>query len=251
MGAWSEAIARVERWLLPGECLGCQARILSPTDPLVCAICRARWRRIPEPLCPTCGEPSTLGLACRTCAEWPPELDRVRSAVWFDGRVRPLIHHFKYRGWWRLAECFASAIAPLIGPDWEGDLVPVPLARRRFRERGFNQAERLASALSAITGFPLRPDRLRRVRETPTQTRLTPEGRLANLSGAFLAIPASRPAILVDDVFTTGATLISATSALVGAGASGVRAVTFARAEPPLAGVAALTIEPRGSRHAR
>jgi predicted amidophosphoribosyltransferase len=94
-------------------------------------------------------------------------------------------------------------------------------------------------------------DRLWRARDTPTQTRLTPEGRLANLVGAFAAAPSDTPAILVDDVFTTGATLISAASALIGAGAPGVRAVTFARAEPPLAGLATATLEPRGSWEAR
>ena len=77
-----------------------------------------------------------------------------------------------------------------------------------------------------------------RHRETGTQTRLAAAERRANLAGAFVATEVERPVILVDDVFTTGATLLSAASALLDSGASRVEAVTFARAQPPLAGLA-------------
>jgi ComF family protein len=154
--------------------------------------------------------------------------------VRLDAGVRHLVHRFKYQGWWRLAESFASRMALPVGAWPDADLVPVPLAPRRRRQRGYNQAEQLAVALAAITGLPVRPDRLQRVRETPTQTRLTPESRRANLAEAFAAPDSGRPAILVDDVFTTGATLCSAASELLDRGAEQVAAVTFARAGLPL-----------------
>lgn len=99
-----------------------------------------------------------------------------------------------------------------------------------MRRRGYNQSERLAVALARAAGT-VRTDLLRRARETPTQTALTPEERQANVAGAFTAgrVPPGR-LVLVDDVFTTGATLAEAATALLAAGAQSVEAVTFARA---------------------
>jgi predicted amidophosphoribosyltransferase len=102
--------------------------------------------------------------------------------------------------------------------------------------RGYNQAERLAEALARLTGLPLRADFLVRARETRTQTALAPEARRANVAGAFRAVgvPAGARLVLVDDVFTTGATLVEAATTLSEAGAGRVESVTFARAVPPV-----------------
>jgi ComF family protein len=156
-----------------------------------------------------------------------------------DPPVRRLMHEFKYHGWRRLADRFAEAMVPLVaGMDPHAELVPIPLAGGRLRQRGYNQAAELAHALARCSGRRVAEGRIVRRRETATQTRLATAERLANLAGAFAAAEAERPAILVDDVFTTGATLLSAASALLDAGVSRVAAVTFARAQPPLAGVA-------------
>jgi ComF family protein len=110
-------------------------------------------------------------------------------------------------------------------------LIPVPLGGRRRSQRGYNQSECIASALGARTGLPVRPDLLHRARETRTQTALTPEARHANVAGAFRAESVKDlELVLVDDVFTTGATLSAAAAVLSGAGAKRVEAVTFARA---------------------
>jgi ComF family protein len=236
MVIWPDAIRRVERWLLPAECSVCQRPVSDSSESLVCDVCRARWRSIAPPWCNVCGEPSPLNLACRLCVDWPPGFGPVRSAVRLDPAVRQMVHRFKYQGWWRLAESFALRMAPIVQAQGNADLVPIPLNRRRRAVRGYNQAERLAVAVGAITGLPVRPDRLARIRDTPTQTRLTPEQRRANLAEAFSAEDCHRPVILIDDVFTTGATLCSAAAELLDRGAEQVSGVTFARAELALAG---------------
>lgn len=226
-------LANLETWLLPGECLLCRG---SPADGLICRLCRYRWVRLPEPLCPRCGQPRLLTeLACRLCAEWPPGLHRVRSAVWHEAGARAAIHQLKYEGWWRVTEALAGAMSRLEPLTGRLVLVPVPLAPKRRRDRGYNQSEYLARAVGKVTGQPVHPGLLRRVRDTPTQTALTPEARLANVSGAFKGQGvAGRHVVLVDDVFTTGATLLAAAHALTLAGATRIEAVTFARARPAI-----------------
>jgi ComF family protein len=230
------ALAEVERWLLPPACLLCEARIPARDgDALICSICRVRWRPVPHPLCERCGQPAFGDLECRICSEWPPGLSRVRSAVWLKGGAHDAVHQLKYEGWWRVAEAMAEAMLSLEPLTGRVSLIPVPLGRRRFRRRGYNQSERLAEALAARTGLPIRTDVLTRVRETGTQTALTPDARRANVAGAFVAhAAAGLRAVLVDDVFTTGATLAAAAAAVLGAGAERVEAVTFGRAVEPV-----------------
>jgi ComF family protein len=225
-------LAGVERWLLPPACLLCEEPVSEREgDALICNLCRIRWRPVPHPVCQRCGQPSQRGLECRVCPEWPAGLTRVRSAVWLDESARTAVHRLKYDGWSRAAEPMADAMRQLEPLTGQVSLIPIPLGGRRLRERGYNQSERIAAALGSRLGLPVRSDLLERVRETRTQTALTPEARHANVSGAFHAGPVRGLAlVVVDDVFTTGATLAAAAAALVTAGAVRVEAVTFARA---------------------
>jgi ComF family protein len=225
-------LAGVERCLLPPACLLCGEAVPEREgDALICGLCRIRWRPIPHPVCDRCGQPARQGLDCRLCVGWPEGLSRVRSAVWLEGSARDAVHQLKYEGWSRAVEAMAEVMRPL-EPLTDGvSLIPIPLGARRLRERGYNQSERLAAALGAKAGIAVRSDLLQRVRETRTQTALTPEARHANVAGAFRAGESAGLAlVLVDDVFTTGATLAAAGAALIEAGAARVEAVTFARA---------------------
>jgi ComF family protein len=226
------ALAAVERWLLPAACLLCNEPVSArENDALVCDLCRLRWRPVPHPVCERCGQPSFRGLECRLCSAWPSGLSRARSAVWLEDSARDAVHQLKYEGWSRVADSMAEAMRGLEPLTGQVCLVPVPLGAGRQRKRGYNQSERIASALQARTELELRTDLLLRVRETQTQTALTPESRQANVMGAFAAGAASGlTLVLVDDVFTTGATLVAAAAALMASGANRVEAVTFARA---------------------
>ncbi len=245
--------AAVEQLLLPAECLVCHA-LLTPRDArgVVCPVCRQRWRAVRPPWCNRCGQPEPHFGPCRLCATWPPALHSVRSAVWLEEGARRAVHALKYGGLPRIADDLAAAMAGVRPPaDGPSALIPIPLAAKRLRERGYNQSEVLAHALARQWRIPVLLDALARTRETPTQTALTPETRLANVAGAFevrnatfemrngtasvnFAFHISNFAlILVDDVFTTGATLAEAARALEQAGATRVMGVTFARAAIP------------------
>ena len=207
------------------------------------------------PWCVRCGQPEPLFGRCRLCADWPPALGWVRSAVWLDSGARAAVHALKYGGLPRIAAELAAVMVDLGVPGLDSAwLVPVPLGPKRLRQRGYNQSERLARALGNRWRRPV-VELLARCRETATQTALTPEARLANVAGAFetrnadvgsrnagmcegsaFRVPSSafeRPLILVDDVFTTGATLAEAARALERQGARTVLAVTFGRAVIP------------------
>jgi ComF family protein len=230
------ALAEVERWLLPPACLLCEQPVPArESDALICGLCRSRWRPVAGPSCERCGQPTLDDLGCRLCAGWVPGLTRVRSAVWLEGTAREAVHRLKYEGWWRIAEALAQAMRTLEPLTGRVCLIPVPLGKRRLRDRGYNQSERIAAALGEMLGLPVRTDWLGRVKETRTQTALPPEARQANVAGAFEAHGVVGAAcVLVDDVFTTGATLAEAGAALLAAGAPRVEAVTFARARLPV-----------------
>jgi len=234
----------LEQLFLPAECLLCHALLSDrDTDRIVCPVCRHRWRPVRPPWCERCGQPEPHFGPCRLCAEWPAALTVVRSAVWLSDGAREAVHALKYGALPRIADDLAAAIAGVSLPtDAASVLVPIPLAPKRLRQRGYNQSEALARALSRLWKIPF-VDVLIRSRETATQTALTPETRLANVAGAFTPgpkTPGRRPGvsrdatyILVDDVFTTGATLAEAARALEQAGARTIYGVTFGRAVIP------------------
>ena len=228
--------------------------LLTPRDAhrVVCPVCRKRWRAVRPPWCNRCGQPEPNFGPCRLCAAWPGALQSVRSAVWLEEGARQAVHALKYGGLPRIADDLAAAMGGLRPPaDGPSALIPIPLAAKRLRERGYNQSDVLARALAQQWRIPVLLDALVRTRETPTQTALTPDTRLANVAGAFdvrraafdvwrrrLQLNAARDTphatlVLVDDVFTTGATLAEAARALEQAGATKVMGVTFARAAIP------------------
>jgi ComF family protein len=225
----------------PEVCRLCEAEPATPKDGFVGLRCRSQARFIEPPFCERCGLPFagdiTTPFECTNCRELELRFTSARSAVVARGVVLEAIHRFKYQRqlWFEdfLAGLFLRAAAPALrGQNWNL-IVPVPLHSVRQREREFNQAERLAARLSTALKIPLHPRLLRRVMPTATQTLLTRQQRAANMRGAFALRPGARlnggRVILVDDVFTTGATTSACAQVLRTGGAGDVCVWTVAR----------------------
>ncbi len=226
-------------WVYPPACAACDrpldaARQLE--SPFLCESCESTLVPVGDLYCTVCGQGfdgvSSLAFRCGNCGDRELAFDFAVSAYRGAGAARGLVHRFKYGKERHLARLFGVLIDEVWrddrlragGPWW---VVPVPLHRRRRRERGFNQSHELAKELvrRAPDGVELRlRPLLRRVRETVRQARLDRRERLVNLEGAYAParfLPGSPPGgariLLVDDVITTGTTVSECAAALRGA----------------------------------
>lgn len=236
----SGALAGALDFLLPPACAGCGGDAGGQSSP-VCRSCHLRLPPVPLPVCARCGAPLGTGRApsCLDCAEWPDLLIGARAACLLESPARELVHALKYQGWEGvgrfMGEEMAKRAPPLAG---EAEfVVPVPTSRRNLRRRGYNQAQVIAAALADMLGVRLLACLERRT-QVGTQTTLNPAQRRANVSGAFVLAESCRDAlegrrvVLVDDVFTTGATVLAAVQALAAGNPASVFAYAFARTVP-------------------
>lgn len=222
------------------NCMGCGNRLGADVG-FLCANCNqslAPIYRKPVAACPRCGTPLHAGARCKICEGWPPLWPSMaRYAYFYEPPIDGLIRRLKYDGVSRLAPFLGAELCKLIEssgfqrPDY---LVPVPMHRARLLERGFNQAALLAEMVARETGIKLLPSALLRVRNTRQQARLGGKTRRENLQNAFRATAAVRGKriLLIDDVLTTGETLIRCAQALREAGAWDVQAATLAGPHP-------------------
>lgn len=178
------------------------------------------------------GALSTLAIAS------PPVFARLRAVAVHEGPARSLVHGLKYRDRTDLAPMMAAwMLRASDGLLQECDaIVPVPLHARRLLSRRFNQSAELARALSKLAGKPFLASALIRIKPTRRQVGLSSRRRAANVRGAFAVRAecrdqvAGRHVLLIDDVYTTGATVSAASRALLRAGAAKVSVLTFAMA---------------------
>ncbi|MFN2451121.1 MAG: ComF family protein [Candidatus Dormibacteria bacterium] len=199
--------------------------------------------------CAGCGDPApAVCLGCARALELLPQPDpvakgglRLHAAFLYSSPLREILHSGKYRDGrsaLRVAAVLAAErYAALPAPAF---VVPVPLGRARLRQRGYNQAETVSRAVAALLGAQHR-SWLRRVRDTGTQVGRSPAARAANLSGAFQWLGPSHPAgrvWIVDDVITTGATMLAGVHAAPHAAHRDICGVALARAGEHLRGVA-------------
>ena len=228
-------------FLYPEICQLCGEQRATAKEGFVCRRCWSHVRFIKPPFCERCGLPFegdlTTPFECSNCREMELHFSAARSAVVARGAVREIIHRYKYQRalWFEpfLAGLLLRETVPALrGQNWDL-IVPVPLHPLKQREREFNQAARLAARLSTAMKIPLNQGLLRRVTPTATQTRLTRQQRAANMRGAFALRPGARlngeQVVLVDDVFTTGATTSACAQVLRAGGAGDVCVWTVAR----------------------
>ncbi|RUT29458.1 ComF family protein [Arsenicitalea aurantiaca] len=223
----------------PPFCLSCEAPVAGGDG--VCARCFTGLRAITAPLCPRLGLPFEIALgpdalSAEAIAD-PPPFDRARSAVLYGAVAQTLVARLKYGDRPELASFCGRMMAGAGREFWAARpvLVPVPLHPKRQFSRRYNQSGELARAIAAQTGLKVDPLALQRTRLTRQQVGLSAVGRARNVAGAFTAHPdllarlGGRGVVLIDDVYTTGATVGAATRALRRAGAASVDVLTFAR----------------------
>jgi competence protein ComFC len=228
-------------FIYPAVCQLCNDARATAADGYVCPACYQRVRFVKPPFCERCGLPFpgeiTTAFECTNCRDMDLHFSSARSAVIAKDITLEVIHRYKYsRALWFepfLAGLLTTAATPELTRDKWDAVVPVPLHPTKEREREFNQAQRIAARLSTATGIPLQTDWLRRTEPTRTQTLLTRAERAANVRKAFTTSPglhlSGQRIVVVDDVFTTGATTSACARALKLAGAGDVCVWTVAR----------------------
>ncbi|HEY32249.1 MAG TPA: ComF family protein [Dehalococcoidia bacterium] len=216
--------------LFPQWCIGCGVE-----GSFLCQVCRRSLPRINPPICPRCGKPQSSEQLCPGCVEWSATIDGIRSPFRFEGVIREAVHQLKYRN----LRAIVSSLAELLDDYLRtltipvDVLVPVPLHRKRLRERGYNQSLLLAKGLGKLSGLPLVDNCLIRQTNTPPQARTsTVEERRDNVVGIFSCRDAclrDKQVLLIDDVATSGATLDACAASLKASGAISVWALVLAR----------------------
>ena len=236
---WHKVSAALLEFFLPRLCVFCEQVVGEKAEVAVCPACEAKVEWVASPLCPRCGRVFSVREGtdhlCGACQTEPPPFTRARAAALYEeeGPTGQAIKRFKYSGrqdmlpvmhhWLQRPQCLELVA--------QADLVaPVPLHPHRLKQRGFNQALLLAQA---FPGVRLERELLIRVRPTPPQSGLNPKERRENVKGAF-AVPRpekvkGKKILLVDDVFTTGATVKECAQSLRRAGAHEVDVLTVAR----------------------
>lgn len=228
--------------LFPLSCKVCGVSIRSGETPGICGACWGSIRFLDGPCCPQCGKPFASEAAlshspdhpCGDCREKPPKYDRTISVAIYETALAEAVHLFKYSKKANWSKPLGRLLMKRVSDFSKLDVIlPVPLHSKRLRQREFNQSLLLAKEVSLASGFPLQMDNLRRVRWTEPQIELTRDERRKNVRGAFeVKWPdqvQDRYVLLIDDVFTTGATVNECARVLKKAGAEAVNVLTVAR----------------------
>jgi len=217
-------------WLIPPVCGGC-----GKSGVRWCLDCQNDVEQISDLVCDACGLPQAHSGLCSRCEANRPAFKALRSWAVFGHPVQGALHRLKYRRDIGLGEALSKQMSEFVAHlSWSANMiVPIPLGKKRLKERGYNQVAMVAIPLSMQLGLKYAPGALARARETRSQVGLSAAERQKNVQDVFIANSKKvdgRTVLLMDDVSTTGATLSSAAEALYASGASDVYAITIARA---------------------
>lgn len=236
---FSDWVLAFKNVFLPIFCKECGRRLLTEENGFFCPVCWELSPRVLRPFCIVCGRPHSgiagLGMAsnyaCARCREAGRQpYRRIYGAACYEGAIAEAIKFLKFHGKRRLAPVMGQVMAEFAQLEIDcgayAYLVPVPLHRVRYRDRGFNQSLLLAEAILPLFANARLDQSLERVRSTRVQSRLTSfEERRANVAGAFEAKGShleGKTLLLIDDVVTTGGTAAECAAALKRAGAGAV-----------------------------
>lgn len=228
-------------FLLPLRCVKCGA-ILEKQE----GLCTSCWPQIPfitKPYCSCCGRPFDFEIdeeaLCGACTQYEPHYTMARSVFCYTEDSRDLILKFKHTDNLYAAPLYGKWMSELLENIKDPLCVPVPLHWTRLFKRTYNQAALLAHEIAHLKEWLYLPSILKRTRRTPSQGHLSQKDRLKNVRGAFSVAAYKKPllkgklVLLVDDVFTTGATLDTCAQVLLKAGAQEVHAITLGRVVRP------------------
>lgn len=234
------ALRQLLDFALPPRCPACGEIVGDPHS--FCFDCWQSLTFLGEPCCTRCGLPFEYGgeaaaaVECARCLAEPPPFERLRAAVAYGETARKVALRLKYSGRPAVAATLARFMARHVERGGEEALlVPVPLHRWRIWRRGYNQAALIAGELAAPSGIPVDPHVLRRVRATPSLRGLNRRERAEAVRGAFRIDRSARERLrgrrilLVDDVYTSGATASACARVLKRAGAASVEIYCWAR----------------------
>jgi ComF family protein len=217
-------------WVFPPACAGC-----GKEGEIFCSECLASIIQIKQPTCRYCSLSLAKSGICTRCLEVDHPYTELVSYAVYAGNLRLGIHAMKYQSNFWLGGVFANLMIQLLkAKNWPIDIVmPIPLGEERLQERGYNQAALLSTPIAKHFGWKHDQSSLVRVKESHSQVALTREQRFENVRSAFLSEPPKQgnlSVLLVDDVFTTGATIMEASKALKAVGFVNVFAITLAKA---------------------
>ncbi len=234
-------LERLFQFFLPHPC-PCCGKFLTEGAPGICPDCLAEIRWVEPPFCTVCGTPflSRAGEshACGSCLVRKRYFTTARALGHYEGPLQQAIHRWKYEGRISLTALFGEWLTAGLRRYWPSPsfdlLIPVPLHVRRLRERGFNQALLLVKELNRHTGIPFHASVLQKKRHTLPQVALSGAEREKEIKGVFHVLAPERvdkkAILLVDDVYTTGATVNECSRVLKAAGARQVDVLTLAHA---------------------
>lgn len=208
----------ISDWIYPETdiCFACGDLVEGLGRARFCSSCRIKLQKVKEPLCKVCGKPIADGDLCQWCGAYSRTFSRAFSPYLYAGLARELILSCKYKNHPELARAMGGEMAAYFHSQYHGGpidwIVPVPIHRSRYRERGYNQAGLIAGEIGRCLNLSVRQDWLVRKEATKALKEMTAAERRKNLKGAFALRSEgkggekSKRILLVDDVLTTGAT---------------------------------------------
>ncbi|KUG24388.1 competence protein f [hydrocarbon metagenome] len=241
---FSEVLNDLSKVIFPPQCPGCSEILYPYTAQIFCSNCTDNIKFIKGGICTICGttfpdSPAENHL-CGECLEKKPYFSYARAVFSYENIILNAIHRFKYKRNMSIGEIMSSLMADFSFPDIDFTdyslIIPVPLHIKRLRERGFNQSLILARAIGKKRQIPVNFSLLKRRKFTTTQTGSNRNERKQNIKGAFEVSDKNKikgeNVILIDDVYTTGATVNECAKTLIEAGVRKISALTLARVLP-------------------